>query len=308
MARVPPRGRIVVLVATVLLLGGPAAAQSPPDALDLATYQQRIDAALDAARAGMEDPTGARLEQVRDGFIRPIVVELGEGTIEIPADPVIADLDGATTVTFRTAVDRLERLQSTAAAAGRAPELPAAQLQTTLDQVYDGLSTSPTVQERLWRFAQDLLLRIAEWLGSASGGVGTAVAVVLGLLGLAGVWALARRLFVVADEHAPPEHEITRTPEDWRGLADAALERGDLEAAVRAQYQLLLLELTRRGAIRDAPSLTPAEARAAVAADRTLLDPVATATGVFERMAYRGDPPARDEVERMRDAVREAAA
>lgn len=297
-----------VLVAAVGLttLAGAASGQSAGS-----TPEEQLRAlgrARDLALESEADPAPARMETVRAALDRPARVQLGRGTIELPPDPFLAELDGTSAEDFADAAERLGRLAEELRAAAGSESIDPDALAVALEDAYREVRARPTLAQRLWRFAEDLLTRFVEALAGAGEGLGVAAAIVLGLLAAAGVWLLGRRLLVVADEHAPIHRPTTERPADWRREADAALAAGDLERAVRAQYRLLIHQLARRGLIRDTPSLTPAEARRAVAgAPRGVDDAVREAIAVFERMAYGAIPPERVEVERMRTAVEAAA-
>lgn len=298
----------VVLVAVFGLtwVGAPASSQS--ETSDPEAQLRAIARAQEVARSVEGDGSPERMDDVRAALQRPARVRLGRGTVELPTDPVLAELAGTDRRDFRSAVARLERVADELRAAAEVDSLDPGVLDTALKDAYREVHARPTLAQRLWRFAEDLLTRIVEALAGAGRGLGVGAAILLGLLAAGAVWLLGRRLLVVADEHAPPERPAGERPADWRREADAALAAGDLDRAVRAQYRLLIHQLARRGLIRDTPSLTPAEARRAVSgASADVEDAVRRATAVFERMAYGEVPPEQTDVERMRSAVEAAA-
>ncbi|MDX1621837.1 MAG: DUF4129 domain-containing protein [Nitriliruptorales bacterium] len=298
---------MAVLIAGMVLgvVTSARALQSQPIGGD--EYLARIDAAIETAQAGLDAPSSEALRSIEQ-VGAPVTLRLSGSTIDLPHDPVLSELGDPSRNTFEVALQRLQRLREALVAAATTDEVDGAELDRAVAAAYRDLDASMSIPERLWRIAQDLLTRIAEFISGADAGVGLAAAIILGLLGAAGVWALTRRLLVVADEHVTRERpQPQRTPDDWQAIADDALARGDLDTAVRAEYQLLVLQLARRGIVRDVPSLTPAEARAAIRDRGQLAEPVDVATEVFERMAYGARPPRHDEVERMRRAVGEVA-
>lgn len=96
---------------------------------------------------------------------------------------------------------------------------------------------------------------------------------------------------------------------DWRAEAERATAAGDLQAAVRARYHVLLEVLATYGVVDGAPGLTAGECRDAVRRARPALYPqIATATQTFERVAYGEDPAAPEDVELLHDAERNVRA
>lgn len=299
---------VVLACALTGVLWSATAGLAQPAPVDVTRYGAALEQAQQIAEAGVEEPSPGRMRSVRDALGRPLRLELGGRVVALGPDPVLSELEGVNSADFRIAGDRLSLLTEELEAASRAPSLDPTALASALEDAYREVNPRPTLAQRLWRFAEDLLARVAEALAGAGDGLGIGAAVLLGLLSAAGIWALARRLLVVADEHAPVNRTDLRSPADWRREAEEALAAGDLERAIRAQYRLLLHQLARRGVIRDAPSLTPAEARhAAAGAPDAVGSAVGEATAVFERMAYGDVPPERGDVERMRTAVEAAS-
>jgi hypothetical protein len=118
---------------------------------------------------------------------------------------------------------------------------------------------------------------------------------------------LARRLGVVQHRTAPALGGRSQASPDWYRLAEEALARGDLRAAVRALYGALLASLSARGVLPGLESLTAGECRRAVATARPALYPaVLTATTAFERVIYGRVDPRPEDIQALREADRAA--
>lgn len=256
------------------------------------------------------------MESVRRAAGLPARVTLGRGAVVVPADPVLARLEGVAASDFRTAAVRLKALEARAREAAAAAEGNPERLAGALARAYRGIdSGDPSWWERLQLAAARVVAEVVRLLlgllsdsgaGRVAGWVAPA-AIGAGLLLLA--WRVAARLGVVPERRlagAPGEAEKAV---DWRALAEEALARGDLREAVRATYRALLSDLAERGIVTDAPSLTAGECRAAVARARPALHPAVTdATAAFERVAYGRREPRPEDLEAVRRAESAARA
>lgn len=191
------------------------------------------------------------------------------------------------------------------AAAPVAPVDPQ-RLADALERATRDVDTSAALDERILRLLGTAVGWIVGVIGSVGDAVGPAGPVLL-LVGLLVAVALAlrwllRRLGVVEEARSTPPGDTGTDPARLRATADRALADGDLNAALRAEYGLLVLDLARRGVIEDVPSLTPAEVRRA-AAGRPGGDPVPDATKRFEGVVYGGRPATTRDVEAVRAAA-----
>ena len=285
----------------LLLLGVSLAPAS--GAMSAEAYAERLDAARRAAELGASDPSPEAMDRVRAELGLPAVVVLREMTVELPVDPVLADLDGRTAHDFEVASSQLDELRRALDEAMAAPPLDRTELASALDDAYrDGIQVRPTLLERVRRAIRELLQGLAYRLFTFGGG-GTILAwVVLAALVVLG-FLVIRRLRLVPGRTSESTDKRPRPSIDWRARADEAIRAGDLPAATHALYQSLLVTLSRRGVLIDRPGLTAGECRRAVRGTSPALEhAVSRATESFERVAYGGAMPRMADVELIGDA------
>lgn len=304
-----PLGRRIAAFLLVLLPSvlwtGPAAAQ---ERISLETYLARLERAIDLAEAPTSDAR-ARLAEIRDGLGLPVLVTAPGGEVLVPADaftPTGADVDDLVAV-----ADRLRAALQDAAATAGGSSRSDDRIRADLDAAAAAVRGEESLLQRLRRRAvevlADLLFRLFRYEG-----IGTVGAWLLAIVVIAGLVWLVRRLGldlgIVPDRGSPEAAQRVERAIDWRRLAEEAAARGDLREAVRCRYHALLAELAANGWLREDPSLTAGEARAAIGRRRPeLYRDVARATGVFERVAYGRTEPGPDDLDSIRRAEEAAA-
>lgn len=287
-----------------MLLGTPAGVRaqsviSPDEVLD------RLASARSLAEAGIEAPSPARMDGVRDALELPVAVALDGWRTTIDRDPVLDRLRGEDADDFRRAADRLEALRASVERAMAAHPIDGGEVGSALASAYRGsLQVDPGLLQRVRRAVQELIQNLVTRLFSFRGAGTVAAWAVLVGLGLLAFWLL-RRLRFVPEATMGVAGTATRAPRiDWIARAEDALRAGDLHAAVHAFYRGLLRALSGRGYLIDAPGLTAGECRSSVRVTRPdLFQAVADATGTFEQVAYGGAAPGPDDVETLRRAV-----
>jgi uncharacterized protein DUF4129 len=244
--------------------------------------EQAIEAAI--ASLGLpvrvELPSGSAVEVTRDTLLGPATAPGGAAELRRVTEVIRTALAAAVDTAARASPDR-------------------AALDAALAEAYGGLRPQePSITSRIL----DAVRQAFGWLldrtlGAVSrSGLGPLIGWFLIFVLLAGVIMVLHRLGGATVAEARWTAGSRGEPaEDWRRLAEEALARGDLPEAVRARYHVLLETLAARGIVRDAPSLTSGECRAAVHRTSPRLAPdVDRATSAFERVIY-GRLPARAE-------------
>jgi hypothetical protein len=294
-----------LVLGLLLLVLGSAFAASAQTAIPIEELRQRLTSAQSLAAAGAADPSSARMTEIRDALGLPVVVRIRGWTTSLGADPTLDRLRGDDPADFRRAGVRLRALRGALERALGARPVDPDDVGSALDAAYRGaIQVGPGLFERIRRavaeFIQGLLSRLFEFRGAGSL---AAWAVIVGL-GLLVFWLL-RRLRLVPETTTEGADASTRHQRiDWIARAEEAFRAGDLRGAVHAFYRGLLTSLSGRGLLVDVPGLTAGECRSTVRVVRPdLFEAVANATGTFERVAYGGVAPGRDEVETMRRAV-----
>lgn len=301
-----------LLCALTAVLGAGSASGAPP-VISLASWTQRLDTARQEADAAAAHPSPAALDRVRAALGLPVGVVAGGRTVPIASDAALGSLSGRTAQDFRDASDNLAALEDAARQAATAQQPDRGVLSRQLVIAYRGISTRPSLWERLRHDAWVVLLTILQRIVSAVSAIPlpTWLLALVGVavLGLIVVLLVRRARLVVPDRSAQrPGAPRSRQP-DWDRLADEALARGDLEAAVRARYRALLAALAARGVVPAAQSLTAGECRRAVSSGMPDLFPaVARATQVFESAIYGHAAVERAEVETLRQATQQVRA
>lgn len=310
-----PLGRRTALLLLLLLPWssivwvGPAAAQ---ERIPLEEYVARLERAIDlAGSAGSASDALARMREVRDALGLPVLVETPGGEVLIPADPIFREETGSGGDDLRIVADHLTAALGEAGRTAEASAIADDRIREDLDAAAAAVRGDESLLQRLRRRAveilADLLFRLFRYEGI--GTVGTWLLLIVVVAGL--VW-LVRRLGlgigIVPERRSPEAAARAESAVDWRRLAEEAAARGDLAEAIRCRYHALLTELAANGWVREDPSLTAGEARAAVGRRRPELYPdVARATGVFERVAYGLTEPGPDDLDSIRRAEEAAA-
>lgn len=307
------RALIALLAAgllAALLAGGSLLAALPAsaaDAISLAAYTARLDAARTLAESNAPTPAPAAMAAVRRTLGLPLDVTMGSHLVHLPADPVLEGLAGTSSGDFRQAADRLAALEDTAKATQAAPQADQAAMTAALAGAFDGINTQPGFLGRLRHDAWVIILSIWQRLSRAARRlpIPTWLVEVLAVVTLAAVVVgIVHRMRYVVPERGKRAWSTTRVrATDWHRLAEEALARGDYRAALRARYGALLAALAARGVIPEVPSLTAGECRQAVA--RRLPDAypvVERATQAFEASFFGRAPVHREDVDAMGEA------
>lgn len=182
------------------------------------------------------------------------------------------------------------------------------------DLARDLLSESPFREQQ-----PSAIEQLLEQVGSVIGGLlgrllelvsgDTAVAWAIVTLGsillLAAVWRWTRGLRVAGGVGVQVPDLQGLTADDWRRRSDAAVERGELDRALRLRYLAVVAELVERGVLQDLPGRTIRELDADLAARRPDLSaPVERAGARLERVTYGGVPATTQDIEVVDDALR----
>ena len=155
-----------------------------------------------------------------------------------------------------------------------------------------------------WVFEQ-----LAQVFGALVGGGGGAVVawLILGGAISAVVYLLVRHGRVTlpaATQQGAPQVmvELTRSPREWRGEADALERQGRWREGLRCRHRALIAELVRRGAIPDQAGRTAGEyVRDVALALPEAAVPLAAATELFEAAWYGGAVTGASEAGRFAD-------
>jgi uncharacterized protein DUF4129 len=272
-----------------------------------AEYLGRLDQARSEALAAVSAPSPNGMEAIRARLGLPLIVAFRGQQVRLERDPFLQALTGDKAEDFRAAARRLSVLRDRLRQALDRPTLSPSQLRAALDDAYRDLRTTRLgFLAQIRRAVSDLL----SWVGTrifSLRGPQTLIAWLVVLALLLPLIPLARRLGVVQHRTAPALGGTSQVPTDWHRLAEEALTRGDLRAAVRALYGALLASLSARGVLPRLESLTAGECRRAVATARPALYPaVLTATTAFERVIYGRAAPRPEDIHALREADRAA--
>ena len=152
-----------------------------------------------------------------------------------------------------------------------------------------------TPVERIGDWLSDAFDAVVRAVGSGPGGGLVAYAVVGGAVALL-VFAILRGRRGGsawpgrARSAAPARVDIRWGAERWRAEANRLRAAGDLRGALRAGYQALAAEVSRRGGLPDPPAATARELLARVAETHPgAAGPLRAATEAFEATWYGGD-------------------
>jgi len=299
----------VVFIA-VASSGGPARAQTGTITLD--AYAARLNAAIVSLQSAPADTRSTAAVDAAIGSIGlPVGVRLPDGTVVVvTVNSLLGDTLGRQGgPTIPAVLGRLRAALADAHGASAVAPVDRGAIDRALSDAYGDLTPkAATLPERVISSVRQaigwFLDRTVGALLRSSSVTVVAWGVVLAML-LAGVWFLRRFGAGVVPGARWSGGDGTVTRIDWKRAAEEALARGDLDEAVRARYHLLLIALSARGIVEDAPSLTAGECRLAVAtAEPELAKAVTDATATFERVAYGAVPADRDDVETLTDAER----
>lgn len=269
----------------IVLFPANAVAVTPGD------LEDRARSAADLARESVTAPSPARMDQVRELLGLPAQLTVEGRTVALPADPLLASLEGERASDFDIAARHLDSLADTLeeAAAGRPPD--EASLRTALAEASEGLQVEEGFVDRLWRTVAAFLAQVLRG-GEDRVGPSAGWLLLLGLL--VGAVFLARRLGIrTVPEAAAPAGPSLPSGADWRRRAEEARARGDLAEAVVCLYRALVAGLALEGLVEDRPSLTAGEVRRAVGPARPDL---VEATARYERVRYGRAPATEDDV------------
>lgn len=299
---------LVALVATALV----GVASPAPSAIDGHDFVARLDAARRLAEAGATHPSRHGMDAVRRALGLPLDVVVAGGTVHVDRDPGLASLDGTSAGDFRKADDHISAMEDAATAALGTTEPDRGRIAAALRTSFQGITTKPSLLERVRHDAWLAILSLWQRLGRAVASVplprGLLVVLLLGALGAVVVVLVRRMRYVVPERKARKAAPSGASRPDWERLARDALARGDFAGAVRARYAGLLAALADRGVVPDSPSLTAGECRRAVAGELPDVYPVvATATTIFESVMYGREEATAGEVDTVASAERAVA-
>jgi hypothetical protein len=292
--------RIVAFAAAVIFVSGPASGAARITGSELL---ERIDRAR-AIALSSEAPAPARMFELRAALGFPVVVAFPGGEVTIPKDRLIEGLRGSRARDFSLVAARLDALARVARSAAATAQIDRDRVEAALDAAYVGVRSEPGWFERAARFIGRLFSEFFARLASFAG-AGSVIAwiVVAGLI--VGALFLLRRLSLVPERRRAARTEAGGPAVDWALVAEEALARGDVAAAIRARFRLLVGALSDRGVVVDEPSLTAGECRQAVrSAMPGAYQSVARATEVFELAAYAHAALTRTDLETLREAER----
>jgi len=285
------------------MLGGASATAAtevtPP------AFEARIDRALATAAEGLRVPRASLMESVRTELDLPAVLALPAGTLQIPAD-FFDRLSGERTQDFDDAIARLRAMRAGIEEAVAAPD--AADARAQVADALRGMQTRPNLAQLAREGLDRLLGFIGHGFAAAAGSTTVSIlfAFVAAVLLIMLAFVLIRRIRLVEDRAVADARGDA--DEDPRRALEEALRHGDFDAAVRAQFRLLVHELAAQGVVPEAPSLTAGEFRDAVRAARLTVYPVVEeATSAFERVVYGDVEPADEHVQLLRRATRAAS-
>jgi hypothetical protein len=307
----PRRGGFLALTIVLVVVPAATAGAQAPAAVDVATYAQRLDAAIAAMGAvPVPDRSAGALADAVAEIGLPLAVGFPDGqAVVVTETSLLGGIDRDADDAWERVADRLETAHAAVAGEEPAPTEDAASVAAAVDAAYGGTDQRPGLLERARRWLADAFgWFVDHTLGALarSGLLGGLVAIAL-LLAIALLVAnrVARR--IVPDERDRRTGGAAPEEIDWAAEAQRAIDAGDGDAAVRALYHLLLDTLDRRGIVEEAPALTAGECRDAVHRRRPALDGVVRgATETFERVTYGRLPAAGDDVERLLEAERTA--
>ena len=301
-------GFLILLAALGATARVVAAPERGPAAIDAGDYVGRLDTARRLAEAGATRPSPERMEEVRRTLGLPLDVEVGGAVVvHVPPDDFLASRKGSRADDFRQAADHLAAMEDAAKAALAARAGSRDGTAAALRDAYQGINTRPGLLQRLrhdaWVVVLGLWDRLQRLVRRVPLPPGLLVLAAAALLACT-AWVVVRRLRYVVPERAGWGRGGRRNPApDWHRIAEHALARGDLPAALRARYGALLAALATRGVVPDAPSLTAGECRRAVAGRLPGAYPaVAEATSIFEHAVYGRAPLTLGDVDALRDA------
>jgi hypothetical protein len=292
--------RLLAAGAAITLM---AASAGRAHALSREEMLSRIAAARGLATQGVSSPSPERMDEVRRMLGLPVPLDLEGRRVTVEADPYLAGIRGATGDEFRQAVAHLEALEAGIRRSGSLP-IGEERIASALQRAYAGVRTRETLWERIRSLVARLIAALQEWIARHVSGSPSRVVAWLLVAGLlVGIVVMLRRLRIVPNRSVAPASDDVGDEQDWRHAAEQAETSGDLGAALKARYRLLLAVLAARGVLRDAPSLTASECRASVRAKLPrAYPPVAEATNAFERVFYAQVAPRPDDLRTMRTA------
>lgn len=294
-----------MLLAAVLAVAValPAVAQ---ETVSVGSFLERVGDAREVAVASAEDPSEAAMERVRAALRLPVVVDLPAGPLSLSRDAFLEQLDGDARQDFLRADAHLAEVERQVRAAAAVEAVDAARVADALRGAFRDVDRGLPLSAILLGYVQRFV--VALFRAVSGGGL---ISIVLWLILGVVVFLLLRALFrwtgLVPERELATPMALAVSPDPLRE-ADDALARGDLRTGIRALYRAIVAALASRGAVRDAPSVTAGECRAALRSSPGIYEDVARAVGVYERVVYARDDPRLDDVEAMRRGVRAARA
>jgi hypothetical protein len=301
------RSRRLIGLAFLVLLLSSSAAQADASPIPIQQYTSRLDAALAAIGAvPVAQQNAAALNTALSPIGLPVAVSLpGGAVVTVTRDSLIGSATNFGVVTARIKAARDD-------AAGLTTAQDTARVSSALDTAYNG---SKAQSPGLWTRLTTYIGQAISWLlyhsvgalfRSGLASIVATIALVLIVVVLLLFLRSAGR-GVVPDARGLGSASIALL--DWRAEAERALAAGDLHAAVRALYHVLLETLASRGVVDEAPGLTAGECRDAVRRARPGIYPdIERATLIFERVAYGDDPAEPDHVATLREAEKKVRA
>lgn len=285
-------------------------AQAQSEAVSAASFLERIRQAqqvLDSEEHSLSAQTFDRMLRTLD---LPVTVTTRAGNVAIPQDPqleALTSIDEGLQTSLTIARVRLSLLAAEVTTAEQRDGVDQTKVRESLGGAYRGIDDRPSVLQRIRRWIAE---RFTDFVGALLKPRGTTsviawVVVIAGAVALAVVFARSG----AGPRRAQRHREQIERPEaaDWRALAEEALARGDVAAAVRYEYVFLLDTLADRELIPANDSVTAGECKHAVRRSApSIAASVAQACLAFERAAYASERIDVSAVHAVRSATAEA--
>jgi hypothetical protein len=188
-----------------------------------------------------------------------------------------------------------------------APTRDPGQIHRAVDEVLARPEFRPAARPLLERIWSWIVTRLGELLAdltatTAGSLIGLAIflviLLVLGLLATRFIRTMSRSPEVAAAMVATPR----RIAAEWRAEAEAHEAVREWRQAVRCRYRALVADLASRGVVEEVPGRTSGEYRGEVGRNLpNASEAFASATDVFDRAWYGGQPTGEGEAVRLRD-------
>lgn len=292
------RGKPLVLIAVcgAVLSSDPARAD-----IRMEEMAERLIRAADLALEGKANPSPGAMQLVRATAGLPERIRTPWGSVLLPADRQLADLEGDTTADFVRADRRLRALHSSLIEARG--QHPPRGLRSDLE-ASAGAGQSTSSGGWLDRILEALSDAVASLTRSATQPAGLLLLLVLATVIVVAVRSLGLRVVPHVSTH--PDTDASLSAREWAERARAAARAGDLTGAVSLAYRSVVAAMADRGLVADRLSLTAEEVRLA-AREMNAGPSVERATHAYEGVRYGGRPASSEHVRNLLDAGREVS-